>query len=337
MNGANPWHRLQRVLLLVGCLMVLGTLGYRHLCGLSWLDALYFTVITMSTVGYREVGDLTPAGKLFTIALIFAGAGVLAYSVSATLEVLVDEPYRWYFSHMFARRRSRHMKDHHIVCGFGRVGRSVCQELSAAKMPFIVIDSSPDRAKQAERLGYVAIHGDASDDRVLQDANIECAQGLVCTINTDAGNLFVLISARALNGNLQISARVNDDNNVKKFHAAGATHVYSPFSLLGRRIARSITRPRVLELLDVALEQNNYAVTIEEFTVSERSPLAWLSLKDSGIRQNFGGAVISVIRHDREIVHNPEPDMVCQPGDILITLGLPDQLARLRAVVELKN
>lgn len=229
------------------------------------------------------------------------------------------------------------MKDHHIVCGFGRVGRSVCQELSAAKMPFIVIDSSPDRAKQAERLGYVAIHGDASDDRVLQDANIECAQGLVCTINTDAGNLFVLISARALNGNLQISARVNDDNNVKKFHAAGATHVYSPFSLLGRRIARSITRPRVLELLDVALEQNNYAVTIEEFTVSERSPLAWLSLKDSGIRQNFGGAVISVIRHDREIVHNPEPDMVCQPGDILITLGLPDQLARLRAVVELKN
>ena len=155
-------------------------------------------------------------------------------------------------------------------------------------------------------------------------------------MDTDASNLFILISAKALNPELEGSARVNEDSNVKKFERAGAVHVYSPFSLLGRRIARTITRPRVLELLDVALEQNNFDITIEEFTVSQSSPLAWLSLKDSGIRQNFGGVVMSIIKEDRAIVHNPDPGLVCQPGDILITLGTPEQLKKMREIVELK-
>jgi voltage-gated potassium channel len=317
-------------------LLLTGTLGYRALCGLSWLDAFYFTVITMSTVGYREVGELTSAGKLFTIGLIFSGVGVLAYSVSTTLELLLDEQYRTYFKTLLNRRRSRRMEQHYIICGMGRVGRAVCQELAECQIPFLVVDSHPEKIQLAAQLGWVALLGDASEDKILHQANILKARGLVCTVDTDASNLFILVSAKALNPALEVSARVNEDSNVKKFERAGAIHVYSPFSLLGRRIARTITRPRVLELLDIALESNNFDITIEEFSVSKGSPLAWLSLKDSGIRQNFGGVVMSIIRENREIVHNPDPELVCQPGDILITLGTPEQLKKMREIVELK-
>ena len=317
-------------------LLLTGTIGYRLLCHLSWLDAFYFTVITMSTVGYREVGELDAVGKVFTIALIFSGVGLLAYSVSTTLELLLDEQHRTYFTTLLNRRRSRRMEQHYIVCGLGRVGRAVCEELSESKIPFLVIDSNADKVASAIHLGWTSLLGDASEDKILQQANITKARGLVCTVDTDAANLFILISAKGLNPEVEVSARVNEDSNVKKFERAGAVHVYSPFSLLGRRIARTITRPRVLELLDVALEQNNFDITIEEFTVSKSSPLAWLSLKDSGIRQNFGGVVMSVIKEDRAIVHNPDPELVCQPGDILITLGTPEQLKKMREIVELK-
>lgn len=317
-------------------LLLAGTIGYRYFCELGWIDALYFTVITMSTVGYREMGTLTDAAKLFTIGLIFSGAGVLAYTLSTVLELVVDEQYRVFFTHLINRRRSRRMEQHYIVCGMGRVGAAVCKELFESKTPFIVIDKSPEKLQVATRLGYVAIVGDASEDKVLQEANIARARGLVCTVDTDAANLFLLVSAKALNPHLEVSARVNEEGNVKKFERAGATHVYSPFSLLGRRMARSITRPHVQELLDIALEQNNFDITIDEFTVSQSSPLAWLSLKESGIRQNFGGVVMSVIRPSREIVHNPDPELICQPGDILITLGTPEQLRKMREIVEMK-
>lgn len=332
----RPLERIRRVGGLVLILLVAGTVGYRLLCHLSWLDAFYFTVITMSTVGYREVGELDPVGKVFTIALIFSGVGVLAYSVSTTLELLLDEQHRTYFTTLLNRRRSKKMEHHYIVCGLGRVGRAVCQELADSTIPFLVIDSNPEKVQSASSLGWTALLGDASEDKILQQANITRARGLVCTVDTDASNLFILISAKALNPEVEVSARVNEDSNVKKFERAGAVHVYSPFSLLGRRIARTITRPRVLELLDVALEQNNFDITIEEFTVSQSSPLAWLSLKDSGIRQNFGGVVMSIIKEDRAIVHNPDPELVCQPGDILITLGTPEQLKKMREIVELK-
>lgn len=333
---SKTWNRILWVGALVVILLCVGTVGYRHLCNLSWLDSMYFTVITMSTVGYREVGELNAYGKVFTMAFISSGVGVLAYAVSAGLELLLDDQNRGYLINFFRRRRSQFMDNHYIICGMGRVGRAVCQELAESETPFVVIDCDPDRVSNAHAQGWLALVGDASDDSVLQQANIARAKGLVCTVDTDAANLFLLVSAKALNPELQVSARVNDEANVKKFQRAGATHVYSPFHLLGRRMARSITRPRVSELLDIVFEANNVDVSIEECTVSEASPLAWLSLKDSGIRQNFGGVMMSVIRANREIVHNPDPELVCQPGDILITLGTPDQLKKMRSIVEMK-
>ena len=175
----RPLERIRRVGGLVLVLLLTGTVGYRFLCHLSWLDAFYFTVITMSTVGYREVGELDPVGKVFTIALIFSGVGVLAYSVSTTLELLLDEQHRTYFTTLLNRRRSRLMEQHYIVCGLGRVGRAVCQELADSKTPFLVIDSNPEKVQSAISHGWTSLLGDASEGKVLQQANITRARGLV--------------------------------------------------------------------------------------------------------------------------------------------------------------
>lgn len=332
----NPIGRLRRVFTLIALLLTIGTVGYRNLCHISWLDSLYFTVITMSTVGYREIVELTPTAKLFTIALIFCGAGVLAYGLTTVVNILFDEKTRDYFALYYNHRRTRDMQQHYIVCGLGRVGLAVAEELEKSNVAFLVLERDVQRAQTAIGKGWRVIIGDATDDHYLQQAGVSKAKGLISCIDTDASNLFVVVSARGFNPQLEISTRVNDENNVKKFERAGATHVYSPFSLLGRRMARCMTRPRVLEILDLALEQSNYDMTIDESKVSEGSPLAWLSLKDSGIRQNFGGVVLSVIRKDHQILHNPDPDTICQPGDILVTLGTPDQLKKMRDVLEME-
>jgi voltage-gated potassium channel len=331
----NPIQRLARVILLIISILTAGTVGYHFITGVSWLDAFYFTVITMSTVGHRDITQLTTGGKIFTIGLIFSGAGILAYGLTTGVELLVDEKTRDYVKLFYNRRRSRGMQNHYIVCGLGRVGLAVAEELAKSEVPFLVLEREPQRVELAMSKGWMVVVGDATDDRFLEQSGVAVAKGLISCVDTDASNLFVVVSARGFNPTLEISARVNDEANVKKFERAGASHVYSPFSLLGRRMARCMTRPRVLEILDLALEQTNYDMTIEECTVSEGSPLAWISLKDSGIRQNFGGVVLSVIRKDHQIVHNPDPDTVCQPGDILVTLGTPEQLKRMKDVLEI--
>ncbi len=331
----NPIHRLLRVIFLVVAILTIGTVGNHYITDVPWLDAFYFTVITMSTVGHRDIAKLTAAGKFFTISLIFSGAGILAYGLTTSVELLVDEKTRDYLKLFYNRRRSRGMQNHYIVCGLGRVGLAVAQELAKSDVSFLVLERDPQRVELAMSKGWKVVIGDATDDRFLEQSGVAHAKGLISCVDTDASNLFVVVSARGFNPTLEISARVNDEANVKKFERAGAAHVYSPFSLLGCRMARCMTRPRVLAILDLALEQTSYDMTIEECKVSEASPLAWLSLKDSGIRKNFGGVVLSVIRVDHQILHNPDPETICQPGDILVTLGTPEQLKRMKDALEI--
>ena len=326
----NPLHRVRMEVVYLWLILLIGTVGYRLLTPLNWLDSLYFTVTTIATVGFREMADLDPAGKIFTMGLILMGAGLLAYTFTTVVEIALDEHTRTYFQLTYNLRRTRLIHDHFIVCGLGRVGVAVCEELAAGGTPFLIVDSDTKRLQFASSRGWLSVLGDATEDRVLEQAAISRAKGLITCVDTDTTNLFVVVSAKGLNPELEISARVADENNLNKFKRAGAAHVYSPYSLVGRRIARSATRPRVLELLDLALEQTNYDLTIEECPLGEGSPLSGVALKDSGIRQQFGGVVLSIIRADREILHNPAPETLCQVGDILITLGTPEQLRKMR-------
>ncbi|MCA9794010.1 MAG: potassium channel protein [Candidatus Eremiobacteraeota bacterium] len=327
----SPLNRIYRLGLIALAMMIFGVIGYRLTAQLDWLDALYMTVITLSTVGFREVGPgLDDDAKLFTIVLIVGGAGVLAYAVTTTTEVLLDETTRHYFQQRATLRRSRSMKNHFIVCGIGRVGKAVCEELESEGIPFLVVEANQELVGEASSRGWRAIQGDATEERILLQAGIDRARGLMTCIDSDANNLMVIMSARGLNEKIEISGRVAEERNIDKFRRAGASHVYSPFSLLGRRIARALTRPRVTELLDLALEQTNYDLAIEECPVAETSSLVGQTLAECGFRVRFGAVVLSIIRETREILHNPSADTAVLGHDILVVLGKPDQLRAIR-------
>ena len=318
--------RILPVGLLALATMLVGVVGYHHFSNLSWLDALYMTVTTLSTVGYREVGEPDTDTKVFTIILLLFGAGILVYSVTAAVDLVLDPATRRWLRLRDIQRRTGRLKDHYIICGLGRVGRAVGEELGARGVPFLVIEHRPDVVAQAAARGWLVLEGNATNDRILDEAGIDRARGLVSCVDSDAENLFIVLSARALNPNLKITSRIIDEANLPKFKRAGVDHAYSPYSLLGRRIARAVTRPRVLEILDVALEDNNFDLTIEEGQIPEGSALVGQTLQDSQLRQRYGAVVMSLIRADRSVIHNPSPETRFEALDILIMVGTPAQL-----------
>ncbi len=326
----NPIVQLYRIALLAFLVVLFGVMGYRATSGLGWLDALYMTVITLSTVGYREVGPgLDDSGKIFTVVLILGGAGVLAYSVKTAIEIVLDDATRHYFQQRSNLRRLDKLKDHYIVCGLGRVGRAVCEELAQEKLDFVFLDSDEQSVKEATERGWSGLLGDATEDRILIQAGIERAKGLMCCVRTDADNLMTIVTARGLVEELPISARVSDERNLEKFRRAGAVNIYSPFSLVGRRLARAMTQPRVSQLLDLAFEQANYDLTISEYPVPAHSDLVGKTLVESGFRGRFGAVILALIREDRSILHNPAIDTLFRANDILVVLGTPTQLKAL--------
>jgi len=326
----SPLVQLYRVGILAVLTLLAGVFGYRSIVGLGWIDALYMTVITLSTVGFREVGPgLDDQGKLFTVLLIIGGAGLLAYALKTTVEILLDDATMAYFRRNAILRRTAKMKDHYIVCGLGRVGLAVCEELSQDKLDFVLVELDEQTAKAACEKGWSVITGDATDDQVLLQAGIERAGGLMSCIETDADNLMVIVTARGMASKIKISARVSDERNLKKFRRAGADFIYSPFTIVGRRIARSLTRPRVTQLLDLALEETSYDLTIGEYAVPEGSDLVGKTLAGSGFRGRFGVVILALIREDRSIIHNPPADAEFRVQDILVVLGTPAQLKTL--------
>ena len=327
----NPLQQLYRLGLYALLVVLLGVIGYRFTADLGWLDSLYMTVITLSTVGFREVGPgLDADAKLFTVFLILGGAGVLAYAIKMTTEVLLDDSTRHYFHQRATLRRLGKMKDHYIVCGYGRVGRAVCTELATEEIPFVVVEMHDEQVRELAERGWSVIQGDATEDHVLEQAGIERARGLMACIDSDANNLMLIFTAKAIKDDLNMSARVGHDRNISKFKRAGASNIYSPYSLVGRRLARSLTQPGVTEVLDLALEASNYDLTIAEFPIPEGSELEGKTLVESNFRARFGAVILSIIRQDDPIVHNPPADTTLRFGDRLILLGSPDQLVALQ-------
>ena len=334
----NPLSQLRRVVVLAVLVMVLGVIGYRFTAQLSWLDSLYMTVITLSTVGFREVGpELDTDGKIFTIFLILGGAGVLAYSIKTTTEVLLDDATKHFFHQRSTMKRLEKMRGHYIVCGLGRVGRAVCEELLYEKVPFVIVEREDELVRAAQERGWNVIQGDATEDRILEMAGIDRANGLMSCIDSDANNILLIMTARTLNPDVIISARVSRDRNVMKFQRAGADHVYSPFSLLGRRMTRALTQPRVTELLDLALEESNYDLTIGEVAIPETCELVGQTLVECNFRARFGAVILSIIRADRSILHNPPAETKLGAKDILVMLGTPDQINALKTRFGLKK
>jgi voltage-gated potassium channel len=327
--------RLQRGVLLLGLVTLLGSIAYT-VVGLEIEDALYQTVLTVATVGYREIGPpevIDGTGyRLVTMAVIICGVGTALYTLGVMLESIVEGRLT---DQIWRRRMDRAiaaMSDHVVVCGWGRVGQTIARSLAASGIDVVAIDIDID----PDRLGDVEIpfiEGDATDDAVLEAASIGRARALVAALDSDAANLFVTLSGRSLRSDLFIVARARIESAEAKLLQAGADRVVNPQHIGGQRIAAMILQPSVTDFLDVVMHDADIEFRLAELEVSDGSPIAGRSLRDAHIRDRTGALVLAMRDADGHFRSNPSPETEICPGEVLIAIGTPDQLAKLRAEV----
>jgi len=323
------------VVLASGILLIVtgGTLGFMWIEHYSAFDAFYMTLITISTVGYAEVHPLSFRGRVFNSFLIFFGVTMMLLAVGGMTQVIMELELTQYFGKRRTRKMIDKLQDHFIVCGFGRVGRGAARELQRAGVPFLVVDKSEERVEWAIRDGMLGVLADATDDETLKHAGIMRAKGLIATLQSDADNLFVILSAKGLKPTLQVSARVNSEQSEKKMRLAGADHVFAPYDMTGNRMAQVMLKPHVFQFIDFTTKSMGLDVGIEQFSVSASSEIASKSLAESKIRSDLGVIVLAIRKSDGRMHFNPPAEAEIQAGDYLIVMGEAANLSKLEQVL----
>jgi voltage-gated potassium channel len=320
--------RLRVAAALVVAVFVMGTVGY-WLLGLPPLDAAYQTVTTVTTVGFREVGEFGAAEQVYTMVLIVVGAGTVLYTLSLGMQVVIEGE----LGKVVGRRRMDNkiadLRGHVVVCGWGRVGRAVAQDLAENGRDVVVVDMDPERIATAPHL---RVEGDATLDATLRAAGIERAAALVAALQGDAENLFVTMSGRALNPGLFIVARARQDESIRKLSNAGADRVVNPQELGAARMASFVVRPNVAEFVDVVMHERSMEFRLQEVEVPEGSGLAGRTLRDADLRKRANVLVLALRRPDGVFVTNPDPDTVIEPHQVLIAVGTHRDLELLAQV-----
>jgi voltage-gated potassium channel len=322
-------HRLVLVLAIPILLIVGGTVGYQLIEGWSLFESLYMTVTTLSTVGFGEIHPLSTMGRAFTMVLILGGVFTFFYAASEVIRAVVSGEVRDILGRRQMERSLAELKEHLIVCGFGRMGRLVCQEFSKQQLPFVVIERLPDLLEGFKMPFGIALAGDATSDEMLKYCGIDRARGLVAVASSDADNLYITMSARLLNDKLFIVARAEDTASEQKLLRAGANRVVSPYQIGGSRVAQAVLRPAVVDFIELATQTEHVDLQIEETRIAEKSKLVGLSVRDSHIRQELGVIVVAIKKENGRMVFNPPPDAVFQSSDVLIAIGDREHLDRL--------
>ena len=318
--------------LLLAGVVLLGASGFHYIEDWPWFDGFYMTIVTMTTVGYEETHPLSGAGKVFNSFLIVAAVMAGAFLLATFTQVMVEFELDKFVGRRRMQRELAKLNNHYIICGAGRVGRTVAREFRSHGVPFVFIETNEQSAQWAQNEGMAVVVGSATREEVLHEARIDHAQGLVAAVASDADNLYIVLTARGLKPDLTIVARASEEEALPKFKRAGATHVVSPYHFVGRRIARLFLRPHVLELIDNAFGSERLDMEIEEVPVAEKSALAGKTLADSEIRQKTGVMVLAVKLGDGRMHFNPAPDVVVHPGDCLIAIGAADHLEKLESL-----
>jgi voltage-gated potassium channel len=313
--------------------MLGGTLGFHWIEGWSLLDALYMTTITVTTVGYGEVNPLSPEGRFFAIVVIFTGVGTVFYILTALTQMVVEGKIREIMGRRSLQRQIRHLKNHYIICGYGRIGALVADMLREQDVDTVVLETSEDITRRLEERGQHYVLGSATEDEALMAAGIERAAGLVATVSSDADNVFIVLSAKQIRPNLFVIARATELGTERKLKRAGADKVVSPYFIGARRIAQTVIRPSVADFVDLTFHGGEMGLQMEELELGEGAELAGLALKDTGIRQNFDMIILAVKKADQTMLFNPEAGTVIEVGDTLITLGTREDMKKLGAVL----
>jgi voltage-gated potassium channel len=330
----DRWFRAQGPVFAVALLLLIiagGTFGYITIEGWGAWDAFYMTIITVTTVGYREVHDLSRTGQVFTVVLLLSGVGAALYTFTLLATVVVEGglPKR------LQRRRHERMldtiKDHFIICGYGRIGSIVARQFRRQHIPYVVVERNVDRLQAAIEDGALGVEADASREDVLKRVGIDRARGLIAAVGTDAENVYAVLSARVMRPDLFIIGRAETEDATIKLKRAGANRVISPYQIGGVQIAQTALRPAVVDFMDLATSTDNLELAMEQVPIAAQSVLANTTVVEANLRQQYGVIVIGIQREDNRMEFNPEPGTSIRPGDKLVVLGRPDSLKRLTA------
>jgi voltage-gated potassium channel len=306
-----------------------GTVGYVTIEKWSAWDAFYMTIITVTTVGYQEVHRLSRIGQAFTVVLLLSGVGAALY----TFTLLATVVFEGGLPKRLQRRRHERMldtiKDHFIICGYGRIGSIVARQFRRQQIPYVVIERSAERVQMAIEEGALGVEADASREDVLKRVGIERARGLIAAVGTDAENVYAVLSARVMRPDLFIIGRAETEDATLKLKRAGANRVISPYQIGAVQIAQTALRPAVVDFMELATSSDNLELAMEQVTISAGSALSGRSIIEAGLRQRYGVIVVGIQREDSRIEFNPEPDTAIRTGDKLVVLGRPESLKQL--------
>lgn len=322
----NPLQRLVIPGLILVAIVITGVMGYTAIEGWSFIDSLYMVVITLSTVGFREVHDLSPLGRVLTMGIIIMGVSTALYAAGQIVEMILEGQIVGFRRRRQMERRIAELEDHYIICGFGRVGHQVAAEFEAAGIDYVVIDSKPETAVELIPKNIPYIVGDITSDAVLESAGIKKAKGLIASADSDASNVFVVLSARVLNPGLFIIGRASYMDSEEKLKKAGANRVISPYFIAGKRMAAMATKPIAVDFLETVLHNEHMEMEMREFRVVGTCNLIGKTLGEAQIRQKSGAYVAAIRKKDGSFNLQPAADSRIEEEDILVTIGTPRQL-----------
>lgn len=329
----NPWmistgRHVLTLLSLSALLIAFGTLGYMITQGFRPIDALFMTVITLTTVGYGEVRPLDDTGRLFTIVLIMMGAGFVAYNLAYFTQLLLDGDLLELYRRRRVRKKLEQLNDHYIVCGYGQMGQVVARELLKHDIPLVVIENDENAIIRLQEKAILHLAGDATEEENLLAVGVDRAKGLVSVVAKDTDNVFIVLTARDLNKDLFICVRASTPGTEKRLLKAGADRVVSPYASSALRIAHQILRPTVTDFMELALSGEGMELSMEELQLPAGADLVGKELMNSGIRSDYDLIIVAIKRNDGEMIYNPSPKEMLQAGDTLVAIGPQANLKR---------
>ncbi len=321
MRSLPPLHRFRATILLLVLVVLVGALGYHRLAGTNTLDSFYMAVITLFTVGYRELGEVNDATKLFTIVYLVTGLGVATYALSNLTALIVEGDLQGYIRERRMDKKLAALQDHIIVCGLGKMGFQAALELREAGVPFVVIEHDQNKGKNPRITNELILYGNALSDLMLEKAGIHRAKGLITALTSDADNVLVVLTARQLNPNIPIVARNAKLGTERQLKAAGATHIVSPYEIGGRRMAALLLNPDLMNFFDVVLAQDQMELGMERILISPGSRLTGLTLREARLRDTTGALVVGIQRGMDGLRFNPTGQETFEAGDVVLAMG----------------
>jgi voltage-gated potassium channel len=333
-NNFECMPKAVTALIMLIVVLSFGTSGYMFLEHSSFMDSLYMTMITISTIGYGEIFPLSTKGRIFTMVLILVGVGFVMFMFSKITEAVVEGELRAIYGRLNMKKKVTELSDHYIICGFGRIGRVICDLLKEANKPFVVVENSPKVIRELADLNYLFLDGEASSDDMLLKAGVKRAKGLISVVSSDADNVYITLSARGLNNDLYIMTRSSGtDGGETKLLRAGANRVISPYYIGACRMAQHILRPTVTDFIDLTLDSGELGLRMEELSVSDHGRIVNKTLMDSNIRRDFNLIVVAIKRVQGEMLFNPNPTSMILKNDTLIVLGEYTKIKELEQIV----